>query len=267
MRPVNWTSPINWNASLNKGLVSWWLNVSHWQGGFTFRDLARDNDGNLGNGPVWGGPTDRRGGMGSLDFQSGQNHICTLPTAGSLNITTEITLSVWAKPVQAQGSAGGRVISQTNGSTGDYYGLILRSDLALDVRINNTFDPSATDVWVADEWSFFTMTFDGSDVRAHVNGVQVHTYTQSGPISSGNAKRIGQHPGGTVTRRFIGLLDDVRIYDRGLNNAEIFVLYEDSLRGYPETLRRIRSGLLPAEVAVAPPATGRAKFLPLLGVA
>jgi hypothetical protein len=69
-------------------------------------------------------------------------------------------------------------------------------------------------------WTHLAVTYDGSSVRVYMNGVLVRTKSQSGTIStSTGVLRIG---GNSISAQyFSGVIDEVRIYNRALNQTEI----------------------------------------------
>jgi hypothetical protein len=69
-------------------------------------------------------------------------------------------------------------------------------------------------------WTHLTATYDASTLRLFVNGVQVGSQTTTGALlTSTGALRIG---GNSIWgEHFAGLIDEVRIYNRALSQAEI----------------------------------------------
>ena len=69
-------------------------------------------------------------------------------------------------------------------------------------------------------WAHLAVTYDGSVLALYVNGTQVATQLQSGPIlTSTGALRIG---GNNIwSEWFAGLIDEVRIYNRALTQSQI----------------------------------------------
>src|SRR5215510_4652587 len=69
-------------------------------------------------------------------------------------------------------------------------------------------------------YSHLAGTFDGSSLKLYVNGVLVGTRTFTGPMPIGTGpRRIGGHSLGQ--QFFKGTIDEVRIFNRALSQAEI----------------------------------------------
>ena len=69
-------------------------------------------------------------------------------------------------------------------------------------------------------WTYLTGTYDGATLRLYVNGVQVNSRAQTGPIAvSTNPLQIG---GDSIFGQYFqGRIDEIRIYNRALNPTEI----------------------------------------------
>ncbi|HYK50479.1 MAG TPA: LamG domain-containing protein, partial [Terriglobales bacterium] len=69
-------------------------------------------------------------------------------------------------------------------------------------------------------WTHFAGTYDGMTLRLYVNGTQVASRAQTGPIAiSTNALQIG---GDSIYGQYFpGKIDEIRIYNRALSATEI----------------------------------------------
>lgn len=77
-------------------------------------------------------------------------------------------------------------------------------------------------------WFFVVMTYDGTDKKIYLNGVEDATEAQTGSIVvSALATRIASVNTGTPRREWDGPLDDVRFYGRTLSPAEILTMYTE----------------------------------------
>ena len=74
----------------------------------------------------------------------------------------------------------------------------------------------------ANEWTYVTTVYDGSQQILYKNGVEVYSRTQTGVIGSNGSKLLIGARGSTSPRNFFGgMIDEVKIYDRALAENEI----------------------------------------------
>jgi hypothetical protein len=145
----------------------------------------------------------------------------TVPDASALRLTTGATIEGWARPT-ASGSAWRTVAIKENGSNLSYalyaYGDGGRpTGHAFTSAERWARAPSAPSL---NTWVHLATTYDGTTIRLYVNGAQVATQAQSGPITAGTGPlRFG----GTALwpEWFQGQLDELRVYNRALTAAEI----------------------------------------------
>src|SRR5262249_32298007 len=73
-------------------------------------------------------------------------------------------------------------------------------------------------------WSHVSVTYNGSTLTLYRNGVAVATSNASGTFSpTTGTLQIG---GSQFGEYFQGFIDEIRIYNRGLSNAEIQTIYQ-----------------------------------------
>ncbi len=79
-------------------------------------------------------------------------------------------------------------------------------------------------------WTHAVATYDGVAMRIYKDGILVGNLSKSGSLSTDPAvpARIGRNPDGYGP--WDGIIDDLRIYDRALNEEEIATLFS----GAPE---------------------------------
>jgi Concanavalin A-like lectin/glucanases superfamily/Bacterial Ig-like domain/Bacterial Ig domain len=70
------------------------------------------------------------------------------------------------------------------------------------------------------QWQYLTATYDGTNLRYYVDGVQVASKTFTGNIGDSNIWRIGAYQG-TPFGFFDGMIDEARVYNRALSGAEV----------------------------------------------
>lgn len=90
----------------------------------------------------------------------------------------------------------------------------------------------SSDSITPDVWTFFSVTWDGSEIKGYINAVENGTpVSHTGISASTNITGIGAIPGrggssgDSVIYRFDGLLDDIRIYDEALTQNQIADIY------------------------------------------
>ena len=73
-------------------------------------------------------------------------------------------------------------------------------------------------------WTHVVATSDGTNVRYYINGVPDGVVAHGAWSTTPSQVKIGQDPAGT-TQNFLGLIDEVRIYNRALTQEEITAAY------------------------------------------
>lgn len=109
-----------------------------------------------------------------------------------------------------------------------------------ELKTSYTSDNSGVSVWnggsgsaasvsgsntVVNAWNFYAGTYDGSTLRFYKDGILVGSSSYTALIGSTiNTLKIGR-AGAVGAGYFIGLIDDVRIYNRALSDSEIANIY------------------------------------------
>ena len=181
---------------------------------------AADVSGNSNTGTLSGATWSTQGRYGNALSFNGAGNVVVVNGSASLNLTTGMTLSAWVFPTAAQ--SGWRAIVQREV---DAYFLHASSNTPLHPAAGGTFSggdknfaaPSAIAV---NTWTHLAVTYDGANIRLFVNGAQVATTPQTGPLQTVTTPlRIGGNS--PYTEFFLGRIDDVRIYNRSLAATEI----------------------------------------------
>jgi hypothetical protein len=95
------------------------------------------------------------------------------------------------------------------------------------VSINSKFTENFVPQLSYEVWYFYAYTFDGSQVRVFLNGKFVYEHNYNGQLTANDMPlEIGRDlPGGL--EYFDGTMDDLRIYDRALDESELIQIYKD----------------------------------------
>ena len=197
------------------GLVGAWA-FDEGSGTTVADQSGKGNNGSVANG-IWvtGGKFNS-----ALSF-NGSNTLVTVPDSATLDLTAGMTVEAWVRP-----SIGGgwrtAVVKEQPGNL--VYGIYANTNINRPRQRCSSAARHASSTAPAPcrsaVWSHLAATYDGTTLRLYVNGTQVSQLAQSGPIATSNSPvRIG---GNSVWgEHFNGLIDEVRIYNRGLSATEI----------------------------------------------
>ena len=180
-----------------------------------------DASGRGNTGTVTGATRTTAGRLGSALTFDGVNDWVTVPDAASLDLTNRATLEAWVYPTALGGTWRTALLKEQPGQL--VYALYANNDVSRPSgHLYTTSDlfTNGTAALPLNTWSHLAMTWDGTTQRLFVNGTQVGTRALSGTLpNSTGALRFG---GNNVwSEWFAGRLDEIRIYDRALTQAEV----------------------------------------------
>lgn len=195
------------------GLVSYWtLDEKDIDGG-TVKDIWGKNDGEIG-----GSPKVVKGKIGTALKFNGASDYVMIKKDQSLNITDAITIEAWVNPDNV---SGGKQIATLWTSAAGYQPWF--SDSTFMFRLNNgvgNFDATYLGL-SAEVWYNVVGTWDGTTIRAYVNGKEGTPVAMGGKINLPDTNlNIGSYNNGSG-EFFKGVIDEVCIYNRALSVAEI----------------------------------------------
>jgi len=188
--------------------------------GTVLTDLSGNNNNGTIKTATWSS-TGKHGG--ALSF-NGTSSLVTVPNSASLTLAAGMTLEAWVN--SSNTSKTSDAIFKNGGGAQSYALFATNTGTNPDapsgsIRIKNLNRSVASGANIAaNQWVFLTATYDGSALRIYVNGVLQNTLVVTGTIKSGTgALTLG---GDNLASRFFkGLIDDVRLYNRALSQAEI----------------------------------------------
>ncbi len=215
---------------------------------YPFDGNANDGSGNGNNGTVNGATltADRFGKTNSAYRFDGVDDYIRIKNSDTLN-PKQITVSAWYFATQSFSGDGNNVIihkpytSHTPpyyqwhlGVGGDQYNNSGNFSFDGCTAIPTAFTTGGKKMGTTDvvgKWNHITTSFDGTVLKVYVNGKLEKistTLPNSSPISSYNTDVfIGKH--GSLSRQSVdytpGVIDDLRLYNRALTEAEIKQLY------------------------------------------
>jgi hypothetical protein len=144
----------------------------------------------------------------------------------SLNITDKITIEVWIKPT-VMGSYN-TIVAKGRGPLDYAYfcGIGTAYNNSLSLQLGNVGAIQTGNIAIQmNTWSHVVGVRSGNIMSTYINGRLSYQITNAltGTIRSNTIPaEIGRYTGGY----FNGLIDDVRLYNRALSDAEIKALYD-----------------------------------------
>lgn len=211
---------------VREGLVSYWSFNEDSIRGDKVSDLWGDNHGTLIEDPL-----EVEGKYGeALEF-TGANHI-DIPDSDTLDLTTgEVSVTTWVLRTGPGETERGGIVEKGTGGT-DNTPLLLREWNAGTVDFEvRSLEATPERNWaklqsdsialIDDVWVFLAGTFDGQDQKIYVNAKLDGTLANPGGYTNNDLMlRIGWDPH-AQERHFVGVIDEVAIYDRALTPNEV----------------------------------------------
>src|SRR5439155_2040430 len=201
--------------------------------GTTVTDASGNNNtGTLGNGVT----RSTQGKFGSTLVFNGASFV-TIPATASLNFTTGMTLEAWVYPTATPTNWSTVLLKEQPNAL--VYGLYAgsptnRPNIYYNISTSSSGEqgfagPSALPLTT---WAHLAGTYDGATLRLYVNGGVVASQTFTGSlVTSTGAVRIGGNS--LWGEYFQGRIDEVRLYNRALSQAEIQTDMNTAVGGTP----------------------------------
>ena len=219
LKPKYYDQP-DLSHDLCRGLVGWWMLND--EGGLTAHDISgKGNHGTLVNGPTWQG--------GALDFPGTDEYVDLGINAYNLGIRRNATFAAWVK-FDWLLSLYATIISDYASSKG----MSLRGQQIDQLEMYvypDDYRITVDNIVAKGIWYHVMGVMDGSYVRLYLNGEEIGTpVALSGDIGdSASTLKIGSR--GDLQDYCNGPIDDVRIYNRALSEAEAGELHRNTLSG------------------------------------
>jgi len=199
------------------GLVAW----------YPFNGNANDASGNNNNGTVNGATlTMDRFGNANKAYSFNGNADISIANATTLNIQQpngQISISVWAK--KTTNASVGHILGKRTLCGNFQYQLAFNSSpINIGWGGPNSFVNNTLTVFPLNEWIHYVGTFDGTTWKLYKNGVFAESIVAA--LTSAVADNLIFGGSGTC-QKFVGSIDDIRIYNRALNECEIQNLFQE----------------------------------------
>lgn len=237
MKPVFWfviigilcvaTSPLS--AELLDDAAGIWL-FDEGKG-----NTAADTSGNGNDGAITGAKWAEGKFGGALEFEP--PHVVTIEPSDSINFKDQMTIATWVymnkgvsdTAIRRNGSYLLEVQSATERVPGGYvFGIWSGGGFTGGVWGKTVIDP--------EKWYHIVGLYDGSEMKLYVDGTLESAVKQGGDVDQAGPLLFGTFGG----EKFIGRLDEVIFFDRGITEAEIAEL----MKGVEAVLPVSPNGLL-----------------------
>ena len=184
-----------------------------------------DLSGNSNHGQLINEVRESSDNLGALIFDGTNDYISTTI---SNNPTQNITLEAWINPnrIPSTGTIRGGVLS---GDPNHYLGIFDSIDggvthsLHFALQTSSGRPGSAVGNIPRNSWSYIVGTYDGTRMKAYVNGIMLYDVGLTGTISGTGNWVVGCYqPSPTdQTHNFDGKISNAKIYNRALTAAEV----------------------------------------------
>jgi hypothetical protein len=190
---------------------------SYVSGSTAWNDISRGGN----NGTLVNGPTFNSGNGGSIVFD-GVNDYVTIPDSPALKLNGNFTIMLWHRAITKTNTFPGPLYKGNSGAGGTGYILFYTSVNNGEIYLKRDNIQLPLTSAVNTYWSHITFTYDGTNVRGYLNGVNSYTsstvtYSTNNDSSSlllGRADQSGNAAIGTI-----------QMYSKALSAQEILQNY------------------------------------------
>jgi len=209
-------------------LIGWWR-FDEGAGTTATDSSGKGNDAGFAGSPVWV----EDGKLGKALKFNGSSDYLAAPDSESLDINgDQLSIAAWING--EDWPAANHILRKiADTGTGSIYMIRVQPD-SVRVYLNTSAGETivqGTTVLPTNEWNHTALTYDGAQALIYVNGRVDIAMDVSGEVTqSDNELRIGR---GEPAGYFMGMIDDVRLYNHALTEDELVSAMEGSGAGYP----------------------------------
>jgi len=228
------TFKISRPSTLNSGLVGHWTfdgADTNWTTNTVVDRSGNGNTGAMTNMSTSTSPAKGKIGQ-ALNFD-GVNDKVVVNHSSSINLNNAATFSLWIKALpQMQdpwanfvqkgngGSGGGSLFfGAANNTTNVHIRVDTPSDFNRNDQISNVLDGN---------WHYVSVTFESGTVKMYKDGLQTGSFSYIHGSGFGNTSNVFLGSAYGSQDFLLGLIDEVRIYNRALSASEVKALYNQS---------------------------------------
>lgn len=197
---------------------------------YPFDGNANDASGNNNNGTISGGVSltqDRKNNSNSAYLFNGADGFIAVPASGTLNSIskqTDATFCYWYKTDNWYNA--GAFLCKANNADDLHYRFYVNDAISTVLQVEQSFASGSFTSLENNKWYFFAGVKSGNTAKLYIDGVLISSSQMSNdtwPSNINTDLEIGRdvHGNDEYTR---GAMDDIRIYNRALTQAEITAL-------------------------------------------
>ena len=210
----------NLQADLADGLVAY----------YPFNGNANDESGFNNHGTVISATlaSDRFGNPNNAYSFDGIDDYVDIADSPELNPTDAITVAAWIKPSSAVlEGVYPPIVKKADSSVASGYALEFNnSTMRFFTVVEETWVYTKEISLAMEKWYLIVGVYDGSEMVLYVDGNPTSPNYFSGNITTAsNNLNIGRDPANPSIRFYSGIIDEVRIYNRALNQSEVTELH------------------------------------------
>ena len=178
--------------------------------------VAEDTSGNANDGAITGAKWVEGKFGGALEFEP--PHVVTVEPSDSINFKDQMTIATWVymnkgvsdTAIRRNGSYLLEVQSQTERVPGGYvFGIWSGGGFTGGVWGTSVIEP--------EKWYHIVGLYDGNEMKLYVDGTLESATKQGGDVDQAGELLFGTFGG----EKFIGRLDEVIFFNRGITEAEV----------------------------------------------
>lgn len=201
--------------------------LGYWRFDEDLGTVADDSSGHGYNGTINGAAWVTGKINSALKFNGTTNEVVT----GNIPLQNAFSVSAWVNPAATAQTPFGRIL-ETQYSVGLYLGMnatgtaykfIVSGGAGATGKCQASYG-CAEGGTVSSGWHLLTATFDGANAALYVDQAQVAAETFAPPSNQNLPLYIGQYFAGSGYG-WNGAIDEVRLYNRALNSAEVVSIY------------------------------------------
>jgi len=160
-------------------------------------------------------------------YSFNQNNFLEIMDSNSLQIEDEISISLWVKLPESLPEQTMVLLHKRATGTNDYSFALSynKAEKAYEWAIskgqeNNLTSVKALNVAVKEKWQHLLLTYNNIDRKIYINDVEIINTTPSSFSNAGDNSNLYIGQKANQSNKFAGIIDDLRIYNKILNNKE-----------------------------------------------